>query len=1013
MRVTDNKPLYQHTGVALLRAAVAPLTTAPNDWPDPADPNGCRAWQDHVWSDPYLAGAVRQASPSLGEAFDDIRSGRTTGDKQVRSVTLSTVRYLLRSIGRPTPFGLFAGVAPAGLGPRTQVEWGTKHHVTTRVNTEWLADIINRAEGCPDLLERLSVTVNDLAVRRGSRLEVPQGPNRVAIRFTRAVAAVQAKAATPVRFGSLVDDLAEKFGSDRKRVRDTLTEMVRHGYLITSLRARSTVTDPFTHVLDQLHDADAATLRETVALLADLDALHSDLRRHNDMTATRTNQNQARTEITARMRKLSSAGRTPLVVDLLLDCRVSVPRRVVHEMERAANVLLRLTRYPAGEPVWLNYQRAFVDRYGTGTLVSVTDLLDPDAGLGYPATYRSSVLPAPPSTVSERDERLMTLAWEAMANGTREIVLTDELVSGLTGEAFDPRFIPPHVELSARIHAASRKALDAGEFRLTVAPARSAGTLTSRFTPMATGSGLAQAYRALPAATEGALRAQMSFGPLYPHAENICRVPAYLDHILPLGEHREPSDEKTLIPVDDLAVTATRDRLYLVSRSRRQVVEPQVFHALALDKQPPPLARFLAHLPRAFSAAWYQFDWGTHHGLPFLPQVRYGRTVLSPAQWCLTTTDLPTNAEQWPAVLDHWRRRWDCPETVELRDADRTLRLSLDQPGHTVLLHTHLVRHRQAVLSQAAPVEEYGWINGHTHEIAFPLITTRPPAPNPLRGSLPVVTNSHGHLPGAPESPWLSAKLFTHPERINEIVAERLPDLLTSLNDPDCWWLRYHSPYETDHLILRIATASGHYGTCAKIVGEWAQRMRDAGLLGRLVLDTYAPEIGRYGDGLTLEAAETVFAADSAVVAAFLRHQPTAEVDLALVVANMVGIVTAFFGDHAEAMTWLVERPVPMAPSFDRAVTDRAIQMATDPAALAQVPGWDSRINAAWQHRAVSLAAHRKALTPEVNIAVVLESLLHMHHNRAIGIDAEHERICRRLARQAACSWTARHPAGD
>ncbi len=27
------------------------------------------------------------------------------------------------------------------------------------------------------------------------------------------------------------------------------------------------------------------------------------------------------------------------------------------------------------------------------------------------------------------------------------------------------------------------------------------------------------------------------------------------------------------------------------------------FHALALDKQPPPLARFLAQLPRAFSAA--------------------------------------------------------------------------------------------------------------------------------------------------------------------------------------------------------------------------------------------------------------------------------------------------------------------------------------------------------------------------------------------------------------------------
>ncbi len=49
---------------------------------------------------------------------------------------------------------------------------------------------------------------------------------------------------------------------------------------------------------------------------------------------------------------------------------------------------------------------------------------------------------------------------------------------------------------------------------------------------------------------------------------------------------------------------------------------PQVFHALALDKQPPPLARFLANLPRAFSAMWTVLDWGPHADRPpYLPRV--------------------------------------------------------------------------------------------------------------------------------------------------------------------------------------------------------------------------------------------------------------------------------------------------------------------------------------------------------------------------------------------------------
>ncbi|WP_435159350.1 lantibiotic dehydratase [Amycolatopsis sacchari] len=1009
MRARDRKPLYRHVDVALLRAAAAPLTDTWHDWPDLTDLDGCRRWLERMWSRPDLADAVRQASPSLGEGVDAIRAGHTVSDKQIRSATLSTARYLLRSIGRPTPFGLFAGVAPAVLARTAQASWGEDHRGVARANTGWLADITGRLEQCPELLERLHVVVTDLAVRRGGRLEVLQGPNRVTIRYTRAVAAVAERAATPVRFGALIDTLAEDFTTERSRVHAMLTELVRQGYLLTSLRAPFTVTDPFAHLMDRLREVDAASIADIAALIGDLDAVLAELRRHNHETTPRAEQSRLRATLTRRMRELSPEGRTPLAVDLLLDCAVALPHQVAQEMERAASALLRLTRQPTGEAVWRDYHAAFVDKYGTGTLVPLADVLDPDAGLGYPAGYRGSVLPTPTPGTSERDERLLALAWQAMADGTREIVLTDEMIGELTGEAFDERYIPPHVELSARVHAVSTQALERGEFLLTVAPARSAGTLTSRFTPTATGTGLAQAYRALPAATEGALRAQMSFGPLYSHAENVCRVPAYLDHLLPLGEHRQPGDQNVLT-MDDLAITATGDRLHLVSLSRRQVVEPQVFHALALDKQPPPLARFLAHLPRAFSAAWYQFDWGPHLRLPFLPRVRYRRTVLSPAQWRLTPDDLPpgqAGPDQWRPVLDRWRRRWGCPEVVELRDADRTLRLTLDEPTHATLLHAHLTRHGQAILYAATPAADYGWIGGHAHEIALPLVTTRPPAPNPLHGALPAVTNTHGHLPATLKAGWISAKLFTHPERIGEIITAHLPNLLTSLDEPACWWLRYRSPQETDHLRLRLRTTPGRYAECSTAVGEWTARMRQAGLVGRLVFDTYSPEVGRYGHGEALQAAENVFVADSTTVAALLRHLPAAEPDLALVVANMVGIVGGFVGDIDEAMDWLATRPAPAA-TVDRTVAERAIRLATDPAGLRSLPGWNADIEQAWDQRADALAGYRKALSPEANTDVVLESLLHLHHNRLIGIDSGSERACRRLARHAALAWRHR-----
>lgn len=329
MRAPDRKPLYRHIDVALLRAAAAPLSHAPDQWPDLADTGACREWLHQIWSRPDPADAVRQASPSLADRVDAIRAGHAVGDRQIRRATLATARYLLRATGRPTPFGLFAGVAPVALGKAAGARWGDGHRPVARVDTEWLADVIDRLEACPDLLERLDVVFTDLAVRRGGRLEVPQGPNRVTIRYTSAVAAVRDAAAAPVRFGVLGDKLTEIFtDTGRSRVRGMLTELVRQGFLITNLRAPFTVTDPLAHLVDRLRAAGADTVPSAASLVRDLEAVQADVRHHNHETTTRAGQGHVRETITRRMRELSQAGRTPLAVDLLLDCDVRLPHHV-------------------------------------------------------------------------------------------------------------------------------------------------------------------------------------------------------------------------------------------------------------------------------------------------------------------------------------------------------------------------------------------------------------------------------------------------------------------------------------------------------------------------------------------------------------------------------------------------------------------------------------------------------------------------------------------------------------
>ncbi|WP_351230059.1 lantibiotic dehydratase [Streptomyces sp. NPDC002133] len=1004
-----SRKLYKHTGTALLRAAAASRSHLPTWWPDPADADGCLKWLAHVWSRPDLAGPIRQANPALDLSVDALRAGSAAPGKQLRRATMATARYLLRATGRPTPFGLFAGVAPARLGPSATVRWGSGHRAVARVDMMWLGDVIGRLEACPVLLERLDVVLNNLAARRGGRLQVPHGgPHGASIRYTSVVRALQDRAAAPIRFGTVVDTLTDTFpGTDAARVRGMLTELVQQGFLLTCLRAPMTVTDPLGHLIEQLHKVEASTVEGAAAVLRDLEAVAAAVRYHNDTPGQ--GQARPREALTRQLRTMSDAGRAPLAVDLLLDATVEIPVSVAREMEAAAGALLRLTRRPAGHGVWHDYQTVFWERYGTGTLVPLREVLDPAAGIGFPAEYPGSTMAPPAQQMSRRDERLLALAWQAVTDGSREIVLTDDTIDTLIdGQALAPE--PPHVEMCGRVHAPSIEALNRGDFNLTVTPARSAGTLTSRFTPTASGSGLADVYRTVPAGTDKAIRAQLSFPPLYPHTENVCRIPAYVGHVIPLGEHRGP--DEAVIELDDLAVTATHGRLYLVSVSRRRVIEPQVFHAMALEKQPPPLARFLAHLPRAFTASWTGFDWGPEAlRLPYLPRVRYQRTILAPARWYLTRTDLPTTGDPsaWQQALDQWRKRWACPDTVELRTDDRTLPLTLSEPLHAAILRAHLDQREEAALTEAAPDDSLGWIGQHVHEIALPLVTTRPPTPDPLTGRpLPTLVNSAlGHMPGSPDARWLYAKIYTHPERIDEIITGHLPRLLDALPGEPAWWfLRYRSPYETDHLRLRLRIPStGQYATFAAAIAQWAEQLRGGSLASRLVLDTYSPESGRYGQGAALEAAEAAFAADSLTVAAGLRHVPGTLVHpTALVALGMVDIARGFLGADA-AMDWLANQPAPTAAA-DRTVADQALRLAQLDAPL-DLPGWKSEITDTWTRRTAALAHYRSQLPDSADTSAILESLLHMHHNRALGLDRPGEKVCRHFARQAARAWQA------
>ncbi|MGI5451663.1 lantibiotic dehydratase [Streptomyces sp. CA-249302] len=1008
--------LYHHVDAAVVRAAVRP-PDRPAVWPDLTGPSAhqesWRGWLHHLWQAADFATAVEFSSPDLARRVHQMRAGEPVPDPAARRAVLSVLRYLLRARSRATPFGLFAGVEAARIGPAPALRVGSGHRAVTRPDAAWTAALVDRLEEHRALRPRLTLLASSLAFERDGRLMIEHracsaadgAPAHVRIRATGPVRMAMDGARVPVSWADLAATLSAGFpAASPTAIENLLANLVRQRFLITALRPAFTACDPVAVLLGQARDlpaTEAAGLREVAAGLA----------RHDEATADPADARAARARATAAMARLCPAAKPELAVDLRLDWDLVIPEAVAEEAARAATALTRLAPRAALSPAWVTWHGRFLERYGPGAVVPVLDAVE---FLGYPPGYLGSTPVSTGSPLTARDSRLLGLAYTAAMSRRRHVHLDDAMIDELA--VADPgRPVQPSTEVTVRVHATSLSALEQGEFTLhVVGVARSAGTATGRFLHLLDSDDrrrMTDVYAGLPGAQQDALIAQISTTPLYMRSVNVAHAPQVTDLLISLGDYHGPATDQ--LPVTDLAVTADAERLHLVSLSRGRPVHTMLLNAVDLTQHTHPLARFLLEAPVALAVPCTGFSWGAAvAGLPFLPALRYGRTVLSPARWTLADGNLPdprTPWPQWDKALAEWRREVLLPEHVYLGDGDRRMSLDLTEPSHRFLLRTHVERDGKALLRAAPEPGDLGWTGGRAHEIVVPLAAVDQ-ADAPVRGPGDVVVREHGSLPGCGSQ--LSLSLHGHRDRQDPLLTRHLPTLIGELGEP-CWWFVRHRDAQ-DRLDLRLTCAPGSLGTAVEQMGEWARRLRHAGLITHASLETYWPQTARFGGSAAMEAAEGYFAADSAAVLAQLTAQadrgaPDARATTA---ASMVDIAFGLCGDEAEAMRWLIGHVRTDRSAPHRAVYDETIALTT--ALLGphspSTPVLDARITESWSARRAALATYRRVLEEAGTLSPqdLLPDLLHLHHDRMRGPDLPGERAHLHLARAAALSWTAR-----
>jgi thiopeptide-type bacteriocin biosynthesis protein len=402
------------------------------------------------------------------------------------------------------------------------------------------------------------------------------------------------------------------------------------------------------------------------------------------------------------------------------------------------------------------------------------------------------------------------------------------------------------------------------------------------------------------------------------------------------------------------------------------------------------------------------FDWGAAAHLPYLPELRYRRTIISPATWRLEANDLPaasTDPAAWDAAFTAWCERARLPTRLYIGTGDRRFQVDLRIPAHRELVRTEASKTGRVLLRAAGQGQDgAGWLGGHISELVIPLAgaASALPAPQWCRAAAPRI-----HAPGSAGRTYL--KLYAGPQRQTEILTQHLPDLVETLGkDAACWFLRYRDPRE--HLRLRVSYPDSS-DLAAMRITAWCDRLLRERLIARAAADTDIPEAARFGGPGILPQLEEVFAADSAAAIAQLRAASTAEEIEALTAASLLDMTIGLIGPAPQAMDWLITHAPRTGPAVSREIYNRALALA-DPhehTAVNALPGGPAVITA-WHARRAALERYCAAVEHacEMPAGVALPDLLHLHHPRIRGTGIEAERQCLRLARNAAVSWRAR-----
>ncbi|MCG5103142.1 lantibiotic dehydratase [Oceanobacillus alkalisoli] len=959
---------------------------------------------------------ISVSSPSL--YFSIERTNLESRSKDKRNVIKGVFRYLNRISTRTTPFGLCASV---GIGTfhheHTPIHDSFTYRKKVQVDMEWAHQLVKLLQSDVELIYSLDIKVNGSILAKGNRAKLAFSSNSVkndesdisytetTINYNKIIQDVVKHTKNGIPFLEMLRILSEKNpGVEEEIIIKFLFNLIQQEFLITNLELTNTISNPLKMILTILEEVnyDHPLTRE----LKELDLL---INEYEELEIGKGL--EFFHQLTKKMRKLIHV-KDPLKIDLITEGKpFTLSDAIKENIEDVTNLLCQLTALNGGivNHNLQKYHNLFLEQYGLEREVPLIELLDNDIGIGAPNSY---TYPPNPNNSEENNAKdplgfidNLFIQWitETFLMNKNELELTKK-----------------HIDVIRNLNSQEYRSPDSLDMFFTTIKKGDQTNFVLGANPYANGAGstIGRFINYFPEAEEywshinekekelhpDALLVEVTPATIDPRNLNVCQIKNRRDYTLNIVSNYYHENH---IELSDVVVGSTHDSLYLKSKKLQKEIIPVSSHRLNPDICSN-IYRFLIEVGMQRMGTNYPYFFSNiiSLNLPALPRITYKNIILSRARWTLHSYMFKKQKSfnDFSLEFSELKRKYQIPRFVYLSNLDNQILYDLHNKVHMEDLYREVAKLEHG--TTLTLLEYLDSEEGYAREIVFSFINkskwvdehrfTEQIKKSPLS----IIPNEDRIF--LPFSNWIYLKIYCAENRVEEFLGEHLYYFIKNNN----WYnhfffMRYRDP--KFHIRLRFNIPNISEEAIATL-RDWLNSMLEIGIINKCTVDTYDPEIERYGSPGLMNVAEQLFYSDSLLSLDILNRKQTVGLTMPsdqLAILNISHYMSTYGWSFEQQLDFLNRSTNYKAYLKDfRENRSTFIQFFND-----YLNGFNSNseeerfILHCLHQRNDALVSYKHAIEQHKlehllysDETHILDSMIHLHMNRLIGIDRVFEK---------------------